>query len=154
MRVSVYSHLAASRGARQSSFWLEARYPRASRSKTIAGLLFLLAGYVVLDAAHSPWAKNRPVFSYIGAAVLSCSIAVMIWLSRVKKQLAGKLNSSAMQADVMQTSACWWLSLAALAGIGLNGLWGWWWADPTASVVIAVMIFKEGRPAWRGQSCC
>ena len=122
--------------------------------KLIAGLLFLLAGYVVLDAAHSPWAKNRPAFSIAGVAVLVCSIAVMIWLSRAKKRLARELGSSAMQADVMQTSACWWLSVAALAGIGLNGLWGWWWADPAASVVIAALIFKEGRAAWKGQSCC
>jgi hypothetical protein len=122
--------------------------------KLVAGLLYLLAGYIVLDAVHSLWTANRPAFSLFGAIVLSSSIAVMVWLARAKKRLALKLGSSALQADVTQTSACWWLSVSALTGIGLNGLWGWWWADPVAAIVIAALVFNEGRAAWRGQSCC
>jgi divalent metal cation (Fe/Co/Zn/Cd) transporter len=42
--------------------------------------------------------------------------------------------SAAMESDAFQTSACWWLSLTALAGIGLNTALGWWWADPIAAL--------------------
>ena len=32
-------------------------------------------------------------------------------------------------------------------------LLGWWWADPAAALVIAAIAAKEGREAWRGESC-
>jgi hypothetical protein len=28
------------------------------------------------------------------------------------------------------------------------------WADPVAALVIASVAVKEGRDAWRGDSCC
>ena len=46
------------------------------------------------------------------------------------------------------------LSVAALIGVGLNGLLGWWWADPIAALVIAALIVREGRDAWKGKACC
>ena len=64
------------------------------------------------------------------------------------------MRSTAMAADAFQTTACWWLSLAALAGLGLNGLFGWWWADPAAALVIAFLVVREGREAWNGKACC
>jgi Co/Zn/Cd efflux system component len=36
----------------------------------------------------------------------------------------------------------------------LNGVFGWSWADPVAAMVIAVIAVKEGRDAWRGDTCC
>jgi len=30
---------------------------------------------------------------------------------------------------------------------------GWWWADPTAALVIAAVAVNEGREAWKGESC-
>ena len=66
----------------------------------------------------------------------------MLWLARAKRQLARELGSEAMAADAFQTTACWWLSLAALIGVGLNGLFGWWWADPLAALVIAGLIAR------------
>ncbi len=52
--------------------------------------------------------------------------------------LARELGSEALEADAFQTTACWWLSVAALVGVGLNGVLGWWWADPVAALVIAL----------------
>jgi divalent metal cation (Fe/Co/Zn/Cd) transporter len=63
-------------------------------------------------------------------------------------------SGATLEADAFQTTACWWLSLAALAGVGPNGLFGWWWADPLAALVIATLIAREARHAWRGEACC
>jgi len=41
-----------------------------------------------------------------------------------------------------------------LFGLGLNSLFGWWWADPVAALIIAIVAAKEGREAWRGDGCC
>jgi divalent metal cation (Fe/Co/Zn/Cd) transporter len=78
----------------------------------------------------------------------------MLWLARAKRQLAHEIGSKALEADAFQTTACWWLSIAALVGVGLNGLLGWWWADPVAALAIALLIAREGRAAWNGEGCC
>ena len=33
----------------------------------------------------------------------------------------------------------------------LNALFGWWWADPLASLVIVYYGISEGLHAWRGE---
>ena len=40
---------------------------------------------------------------------------------------------------------CACLSIALLAGLLLNALLGWWWADRTAALIIAAVALKEGR---------
>ena len=76
------------------------------------------------------------------------------WLARAKRRAGHALGSRALVADAFQTTACWWLSVAALVGVGLNGAFGWWWADPVAAFIIAGLITREGREAWNGKACC
>jgi divalent metal cation (Fe/Co/Zn/Cd) transporter len=131
---------------------LEVIERRAQR--LVAGSLFALAAYVTFDAAQTLWASERPSFSAVGLGLLLLSIGVMLWLARAKRRVARELGSPAMEADAFQTTACWWLSIAALIGVGLNGWLGWWWADPVAAIVIAGLIAREGREAWNGRACC
>lgn len=145
--------LQAERRADSDDARLDAIEHRARR--LVALSLFLLAAFVVFDAAYTLWAGERPAFSLAGVVLTSVSLVVMLWLARAKRRVARALGSQAMEADAFQTTACWWLSLAALAGITLNGTLGWWWADPTAALVIAALIVKEGREAWQGErDCC
>lgn len=144
--------LLAERRHRLSGVQLEAIEHRAQR--LVAGSLFLLAAFVTFDAAQTLWVGDRPEFSAVGVALTSVSLAVMWWLARAKREVARQLGSRAMEADAFQTTACWWLSLATLVGVGLNGLFGWWWADPVVAFVIAGLVVKEGRLAWRGEDCC
>lgn len=120
----------------------------------VAGSLFLLAGYVTFDAVTTLRSGEHPAFSALGVGLLLVSVVVMQWLARAKRQLATQLGSKALEADAFQTTACSWLSLSALLGVGLNGLFGWWWADPLAAMVIAGFVVMEGRRAWRGEACC
>jgi divalent metal cation (Fe/Co/Zn/Cd) transporter len=130
--------------------WIEHR-----ARKLVALSLFLLAAFIAFDAANTLWAGERPAFSLVGVVLTSVSLVVMLWLARAKRRVARALGSQAMEADAFQTTACWWLSLAALVGIALNGALGWWWADPAAALVIVVLIVKEGREAWEGErDCC
>jgi divalent metal cation (Fe/Co/Zn/Cd) transporter len=144
--------LRAERDHQISGERLEAIEHRAR--KLVAASLFLLATYVTFDAVQTLWTADRPEFSLVGVILLSVSIAVMLWLARAKRRLARELGSQAMEADAVQTTACWWLSIAALIGVGLNGLFGWWWADPVAALMIAALIAREGREAWNGNGCC
>jgi divalent metal cation (Fe/Co/Zn/Cd) transporter len=122
--------------------------------KLVAASLFLLALYVAFDAGRALWLQDAPEFSAVGVVLTSVSLAVMMFLARAKRRAARAIGSKALAADAFQTTACWWLSLATLLGVGLNGLFGWWWADPTAALIVASLIAKEGREAWRGEECC
>jgi divalent metal cation (Fe/Co/Zn/Cd) transporter len=121
--------------------------------RLVAASLVALAGYIVFDAVTTLLAGDRPGGSPVGVALAAVSLGVMWWLARAKRRTAIALGSRAMQADAFQTTACWWLSLAVLAGVGLNTVFGQWWADPVAALVIPVFLVREAREAWEGEDC-
>lgn len=124
------------------------------RARKLVGLsLFLLAGYVAVDAAKALITAERPEPSMVGIAITSLSLAVMWWLARAKRRTARGLGSRALEADSFQTTAFFWLSLITLAGIALNAALGWWWADPVAALGMTWFLVSEGREAWRGEDC-
>ena len=43
---------------------------------------------------------------------------------------------------------------ALLAGLLGNALFGWWWADPAAALVIGAVAAREGRESWSAEGCC
>ena len=118
--------------------------------RLVGGSLFALAAYVAYDAIKALILRERPVASPIGIGVTALSMGVMWWLAREKRRAAKALGSRALEADSFQTTACWWLSIIVLGGIGLNGLLGWWWADPLAGLVIVYYGIKEGWHALHG----
>jgi divalent metal cation (Fe/Co/Zn/Cd) transporter len=120
----------------------------------VAGSLVAVAMFVAVDAVRTLVGDERPEFSLVGTVLTSVSLVVMQQLARAKRRVAAALESRAMAADAFQTTACWWLSLAALTGVALNGLFGWWWADPAAALAIAGLIIKEAREAWNGEGAC
>ncbi len=122
--------------------------------RLVAGSLLLLAAYVALDASHALWAGDRPSPSLVGITLTAVSLGLMVWLARAKRRAARALGSRALEADAFQTTACWWLSLITLAGIGLNATLGWWWADPVAALGMTPFLVREAREAWSGEDCC
>src|SRR6478752_1047534 len=71
-------------------------------------------------------------------------------LGRRAQLLAG----ASVVADSTQTLLCTYLSAVLLAGLLLNSVLGWGWADPVAGLIIAAVAVKEGVEAWRGDACC
>lgn len=125
------------------------------RARRLVGVsLYVLAAFILLDAARALWIRERPEPSRIGIAITALSIGVIAWLSRAKRRVAVALGSRALESDAFQTSACWWLSVITLAGVLLNAVTGWWWADPAAAIGMTPMLFREAREAWHGEECC
>ena len=123
-----------------------------NRAERLVGIAFLvLAAYVAFEAVRTLAAQEHPDASPVGIVLTALSIAVMLWLARAKRQTGEALGSRALVADSMQTYACWYLSVVTLAGLGLNALLGWWWADPVAALAIAVLLVREGVEAVRGE---
>jgi divalent metal cation (Fe/Co/Zn/Cd) transporter len=124
------------------------------RAHRLVGVtLYALAAYVLCDATWSLWRQERPHPSMVGIALTIVSAVVMMWLARAKRRAARDLGSRALHADSFQTTACWWLSILGLCGVGLNALFGWWWADPVAALGMVVLIVREAHSAWKGEAC-
>ncbi|MGH2655490.1 MAG: cation diffusion facilitator family transporter [Actinomycetota bacterium] len=119
--------------------------------RLVGATFFLLAAYITVDAIVTLVTAERPEASPVGIALAAVSLAVMWWLARAKLRTAVALGSRALKADAFQTTACWWLSLVVLGGIGLNALFGWWWADPLAAIGISVLLLREGLEGWKGE---
>lgn len=128
----------------------EANERRAAR---LAGALLLaLAAYIVVDAGRRLAGFGAAAGeSPIGLALTSSSLVVMPILGRAKLRTAAALGSRALRADAFETIACAWLSLTTLAGLALNALLGWSWADPLAALVLVPLIVREGLESWRGE---
>ncbi len=122
--------------------------------RLVAISLFTLAAYVAVDSALALLERDKPQPSIAGIVITVLSIGAMQWLARAKRRAAADLDSRALASDAVQTSACFWLSIVTLTGIGLNALFGWWWADPVAALGVAALVAYEGREAWRGEACC
>jgi cation diffusion facilitator family transporter len=121
----------------------------------IIGLSFLaLAVYVLLDAGRALYLHKPPERTIAGIAIAGASVILMPILARAKRRIGIALGSRALTADAMQTSLCTWLSAIVLAGLGLNALFGWWWADPIAAICMTPIIAKEGIEGLRGEDHC
>jgi divalent metal cation (Fe/Co/Zn/Cd) transporter len=120
----------------------------------LVGVSFLLlAAYVAFDAVKSLIRREPPEVSYIGIGIAALSLVVMPLLARAKRRVAAQLNSRALKADSRQTDLCAYLSAILLGGLLLNALFGWWWADPLAALVMLPIIAREGAEALRGETC-
>lgn len=130
-----------------------------ARSEHIAlrviGVCFLLlATYVLFEAVRTLVTREEPGESILGIVIAAGSLIVMPLLARAKRRVAAQLSSSALTAEARQTEICMYLSAILLGGLLLNALFGWWWADPVAALVMAPLIGWEGTQALRGRTVC
>ena len=123
------------------------------RATRLIALAFgALAVYVWVDAVGDLAGRARPAASLPGLVLAVASVILMPRLARAKHALAPALGSQAVSADAQQTSLCALLSAVLIVGVGLNALFGWWWADPVAALVIGALALEAGRRVWRAES--
>jgi divalent metal cation (Fe/Co/Zn/Cd) transporter len=121
----------------------------------VIGVCFLvLAAYIAVDATRSLIGRAAPDRSVFGIVIAAVSLIVMPLLARAKRRVGDALASRAIRAEARQTDICMYLSAILLGGLGLNALFGWWWADSIAALAMVPLIAWEGREAFRGRTCC
>jgi divalent metal cation (Fe/Co/Zn/Cd) transporter len=120
----------------------------------IVGICFItLAIYILYDSVSMLLRREVPDRSIPGIIIAAISMIVMPWLAKSKRQIAASIRSDAMRADSRQTDFCAYLSAILLGGLLLNALFGWWWADPVAALIMVPIITTEGLKSLRGKSC-
>ena len=117
--------------------------------------LIVLAVYVGGQAIYDLVSSSEPEASYLGIGIATLSLLVMPFVSRTEHSLSHEINSRSLEAESRETLMCTYLSAALLVGLGANAVFGWWWADPIAALVIVGFLLKEGWEALtRRELCC
>lgn len=116
--------------------------------KLVGVTFFLLSGYILVQSVATllGW-FTEPKESLVGIALTIASALVMTALFFPKLSLAKKLGSRALRGEAIESLVCDLQDLTLLVGLGLNALWGWWWADPLAALALIPFLLKEG---WEG----
>jgi len=119
------------------------------RALRVVGVTFFALGlYVLVESLKTLWFHEAPSESVVGIIVAILSLLIMPTLGFMKKKIGTQIGSAALKADAMETIICSILSAILLVGLGLNALFGWWWADPVAGLVMVGFILKEGWEAF------
>lgn len=118
--------------------------------KAIGIAFFALAAYVLIDAVLALVGQEGPDRSPLGLGITALSLVVMPLLAWIEVRTGRELGSKSVMADAKQLILCIYLSGAVFIGLVLDSLFGWWWADSVAALVVAVLAVREGLEAWRG----
>jgi divalent metal cation (Fe/Co/Zn/Cd) transporter len=123
--------------------------------RLIALSFFGIALYVTYDSITKLLGVGEhPEHSTIGLVLVALSVVVMPTIAWAKRRVAARLNSVALKADAAETQLCTYLSAVVLLGLAANSLFGLWWMDPIAGLVVAALAVKEGREAWTSGDLC
>lgn len=119
----------------------------------VAVTFFLLAPYIIAAATHHLVTGSEAQASWVGIGLAIVSVAVMPIFGRAKRRIGDQLGSSATSGEGSQNMLCAYLSLAILVGLGSNAVFGLWWADPVAALLVAVVAIQTGVRTWQGDAC-
>jgi divalent metal cation (Fe/Co/Zn/Cd) transporter len=122
--------------------------------RLIAVSFYAIAAYIAVEATRTLLIVERPEASPVGIGLGAVTMVTMPLLANAKARVGERLGSSATKSEGRQNLLCAYLSVGLLVGLGANALFGWWWADPAAALLIAAVAAREGREAWRGEACC
>lgn len=113
--------------------------------KMIGATFFLLSAIILFQSIATLLGYfSRPQESFSGILITVSSAILMTILFIFKSRIAQKLNSKALKAEAYESLICDLQDLVVLGGLGLNILFGWWWADPLTAFVLIPFLIKEG----------
>ena len=128
---------------------------RRERIATIAigVLLCALALGTVVGGSIRLKKKEAPDDTVLGIVISSISISFMFFLWWAKVKASVILDSRTMEADAACSFGCISLSVVLLIGSAIyQGSSKLWWVDPSASLILAVLILWEGVQMIRAAS--
>jgi divalent metal cation (Fe/Co/Zn/Cd) transporter len=125
-----------------------------SGHRLISVSFYAVAAYVLAASLGDLIGAHRPAASWVGVALSLVALATMPPLALAKRRVADRLVSPTARGESRQTMLCAYLALALLVGLAGNALFGLWWLDPAAAIIIAAVAAREGANTWRGEGCC
>jgi divalent metal cation (Fe/Co/Zn/Cd) transporter len=118
----------------------------------LIGVAFvLLAAYLLVQAVVALLAGHRATPTPGGAGWTAATALVMFALAFGKARTGRRLGNPVLLTEGRVTLVDGVLATAVLVGIALDGLLGWWWADPVAGLVIVGYAVREAAQIFRGE---
>lgn len=121
--------------------------------RAVAVSFYLLAPYIAAESLRTLILGRHAETSWLGVALAAIALAWCPALGVMKKRLGARLGSAATAGEGRQNLLCAYLAVAVLAGLLANTWFGIWWLDPGVGLLIAALAVREGRKAWRGETC-
>jgi divalent metal cation (Fe/Co/Zn/Cd) transporter len=126
----------------------------AKATRFVGFAFFALGTYVLYESFKKLYFQEISQPSILGIIIAIMSIIVMPLLFYAKYKTGRALGSRSLLGDSKQTLACVFLSVALLVGLGLNYLYGLWWADPVVGLIIVVFLIREGYSTLKEAKLC
>jgi divalent metal cation (Fe/Co/Zn/Cd) transporter len=124
------------------------------RANRAAGLLlFALASIVAAISITALVLRAHPETSRLGMAITAAALIAMPILAWLKNREALRANNPALRADAVQSATCAYLAGITFVGLAVNAGLGIAWFDSLAALLAVPLLLKEGKKAWRGESC-
>lgn len=117
--------------------------------RLIGSSFFVLAAYVGYESISDLLTQSKAEPSMIGIIWTVIALAVMIPVAFFQKKIGKAAGSKVINAQADQTLLSNYLSVSLLLGLGVNALFGWWWADPAIALLLAGYAVYEGVESWR-----
>lgn len=112
--------------------------------RLVAVAFFALALTVTIGSVWALVSRAAPDESPLGIAYLAITIAVMLALGRAKRTTGRRLGSEPLVAEARMSILDAALAFGVLVGLATNSLFGWWWADPIAALLVGGAAVREG----------
>ncbi len=123
---------------------------RARRALRLVAVAFaVLAVYLVAASVYNLTQGDAADSSPLGIGYLAVTAGVMFGLAHTKRVLARTARSEPLAAEAQMTFLDGCLASGILVALVLNALWGLWWADPGAALLVAAFCVREARDNWR-----
>jgi len=126
------------------------RLHRAESAERVARLmvgaaLTIVAAFLAVESVRQLIVGTGPASTVAPILVATVSAVVLVPLARAKRRAGAMLRSRALRGDGTLSGIGAAIALLADAGLLTNRMLGWWWADPTAALIVAVVAGVEAR---------
>jgi len=117
--------------------------------RLIGSAFIALVIYIVAQLIFSFVTGTHAVTSLAGIVWIAATFLTMLLLAFGKRTTGQQLKNEVLLTEGRVTLVDAYLAGAVLVGLLLNALFGWWWADPLASLVIVYYGIREAIHALR-----
>ncbi len=116
----------------------------------LIGIAFIaLVIYIIAQLLYTLLTGTHATPSIGGIVWIAATFIVMLLLAFGKRVTGQQLQNEVLLTEGRVTLVDAYLAGAVLVGLILNALFGWWWADPLASLVIVYYGIREAIHALR-----
>jgi divalent metal cation (Fe/Co/Zn/Cd) transporter len=125
------------------------RARRSRRALRLMAAAFVILGlYLATNAVYAIVNANEPSTSPIGATFMAATVVVMFVLATAKRRVGRRLGNRPLLGNARMTFLDGCLAAGVCSALVADLALGWWWLDPVAAAVVAVLATGEGIKGW------